>query len=178
MRILLLFSIFILILPCSSFDLSPPNPNPGDKITLTGKASPGEQLTFRTSFSMNLPVNAGQYYYETSVEVPPKPNRLVVNASNVRDINLGIKFSLWITKRIEATRGMASISQSDIPPGKYALKLFGQSQAASVPVDLTAETQVKADDQGDYSISIDTSGIPAGSYRIEGAGDSKIINLV
>ncbi len=176
----LVFLILIfLVSTCSAFDLSPSNPQPGDKITITGTASPGEQLNFRSSFAMDLPVSNGQYEYETSVVIPQTPNKLAVTARNVKDLNLGVKMIIWITKRFEASGGTASISQSDVPPGRYDLKMFGTTAdgASKVTVEVNAETVVKADSSGNYSLVIDTSGIPSGDYKIEGDGDSKVVHI-
>jgi hypothetical protein len=171
--------IFILSSICSAFDLSPANPSPGDKITLTGTAPPSKEVSLRSSFTMNLPVAAGQYEYETSVQIPQKPNRFEVTARNVQDFNAGVKLGIWITKSFPASSGTASISQSDVPPGKYRLKMFGEALPGSttVPVEVVAETKINTDSSGKYTLNIDTSGIPAGDYRIEGAGDAKTIRL-
>jgi len=171
--------IFTLLSSCCAFDLSPANPSPGDKITLTGTASPSEEVSLRSSFTINLPVAAGQYEYETSVEVPQKPNRFEVTARNVQNFNAGVKLGIWITKSFSSSGGTASISQSDVPAGRYNLKMFGKALPGStvVPVEVVAETQIKADSGGKYTMNIDTSGIPAGDYRIEGAGDMKTIRL-
>lgn len=61
MKVALVIDIFILISLGSAFDLSPANPNPGDKVSLTGKVSPGKQVCLRSSFSMDLPVSGGNY---------------------------------------------------------------------------------------------------------------------
>jgi hypothetical protein len=44
-------------------------------------------------------------------------------------------------------------------------------------VTVEAETQVQADSAGKYNLAIDTSGIPAGDYRIAGAGETKVVRL-
>jgi hypothetical protein len=128
---------------------------------------------------MNLPVTAGKYEYETTVEIPEKPNRFSVAARNVEDFNAGVKLGIWITKSFKAEGGTARITQRDVPPGRYNLKMFGTALPGSteIPVTVEALTQVKADSTGEYNLAIDTSGIPAGEYRIAGAGDSKIIRL-
>jgi hypothetical protein len=133
----------------------------------------------RSSFTMNLPVSGGQYEYETSVEIPQEPNRFLVTARNVQDFNAGVKMGIWITKRFQANGGRASISHANVPSGRYNIKLFGEAQPGSsqVPVEVAAETQVKADSNGKYSLDIDTSGIPAGEYRIEVAGETKTIQI-
>jgi hypothetical protein len=175
-EVLALLILAFLLSVCSAFDLSPLNPEVGDKITITGTATPGEQLSFRSSFSMELPVSNGQYKYETRVVIPQTPNKLAVTARYVKDMNLGVKMVIWITKRFEARSGIASISQSDVPPGKYDLKMFGNAAdgASKVDVEVNAETAVLADSSGKYSLVIDTSGMPGGDYRIEGGGDSKV----
>jgi hypothetical protein len=173
----ILFSIFVS--PGLSFDLSPANIKPGEEMVLTGIAKPGSQLSFQSSFTMNLPVTAGKYEYEASVEIPQKPNRFTVAARNVEDFNAGVKFGIWITKSFKASGGTARISQGDVPPGRYNLKIFGTALPGStvVPVTVEAETQVQADSAGKYNLAIDTSGIPAGEYRIAGAGDTKVVRL-
>ncbi|MCX6674382.1 MAG: hypothetical protein NTY37_11465 [Methanothrix sp.] len=175
--IFILTAIFISV--GFAFELSPANPAPGQEVTLTGTAKPGEDLSFQSSFTMNLPVAGGEYVYETTVLVPQKPNRFTVSANNVQDFNAGVKFGIWITKSFQASGGTARISQADVPPGRYNLKMFGKALPGStqVPVNIEAQTQVQADSAGTYKLIIDTSGIPAGDYRIQGAGDAKTIRL-
>lgn len=151
----------------------------GSTVSVTGTASPGAQVSMRSSFTMNLPVNGGQYEYETSVEIPQEPNRFQVTARNVQDFNAGVKMGIWITKRFQSSGGTASISHDNVPSGRYNIKLFGVAQPGSsqVPVEVAAETRVMADGNGKYSLDIDTSGIPAGEYRIEVAGETKTIQV-
>lgn len=151
----------------------------GSMVKVTGTASPGEQVSLRSSFTMDLPVNGGQYEYEANVEVPQEPNRFMVTAKNVQDFNAGVKMGIWITKHFQANGGTASISHADVPPGRYSLKMFGEALPGSVtvPVEVVAETQVKADARGMYSLDFDTSGVPAGEYRIEAAGEVKAIQI-
>jgi hypothetical protein len=168
-----------LISLCNAFEVSQANPSPGEEIILKGTAAPDTEVNLRSSFQMDLPVENGRYEYETSVEIPQKPNRFTVTASNVKDLNAGVKMVIWITKRFEASGGVATISQSDVPPGRYALKMFGEASpgATAVLVKVEADTSVKTDSKGEYSLAIDTSGVPAGDYHIEGNGDSKTIRI-
>ncbi len=173
------FFIFMAISVSLAFDLSPANPTPGQEVILTGTAKPMEELTFQSRFVMNLPVTEGEYEYETTVQVPQKPNRFTISANNVQDFYAGIKFGIWITKNFQVSGGTIRISQSDVPPGRYNLKMFGKALPGStqVPVNIEAQTQVQADNTGKYELIIDTSGIPAGDYYITGAGDAKTIRL-
>jgi hypothetical protein len=171
--------VLALISLASAFEVSPANPSPGEEIVIDGTSAPNEEVRLRSSFQMDLPVSGGKYEYETRVLIPQKPNRFTVTARNVKDLNAGVKMVIWITKRFEASGGVATVSQSDVPPGKYSLKMFGEALPAAtvVPVKVEAETAVKADSEGRYSLAIDTSGIPAGDYNIEGDGDSKTIRI-
>ncbi len=171
--------VYIFVHPGLSFELSPTSIEPGQEVILTGITKPESQLTFQSGFTMNLPVTAGEYEYEATVEIPQKPNRFTVTARNVQDFSAGVKFGIWITKSFSASGGIARISQGDVPPGRYDLKVFGKAMPGSleVPVTVEAETQVQADSAGRYELAIDTSGIPAGDYRIEGAGDTKTIRI-
>lgn len=179
MRLLLLLVIFWIMASGSAFEVSPANPNPGDTITLEGIASPGQEVSLGSSFSLNLPVSAGRYEYATEVTIPQKPNRITVTARDVEDFNAGVKMGIWITKSFPASSGTARISQRDVPPGRYDLKMFGNALPGStdIPVSVEAETEVKADSQGRYALDIDTSGIPAGEYKIEAAGETKTIQI-
>jgi len=179
MRLLLLLVIFWIIASGSAFEVSPAQPNPGDTITLEGTASPGQEVSLGSSFSLNLPVSAGKYEYATEVTIPQKPNRITVTARDVEDFNAGVKMGIWITKSFPASSGTAMISQRNVPPGRYDLKMFGNARPGStnIPVSVEAETEVKADSQGRYALDIDTSGIPAGEYRIEAGGETKTIQI-
>lgn len=174
-----LASLLILISVCSALDISPPNPNPGDTVTITGQAQPNQEVSLRSSFHMDLPIIGGGYNYETAINVPQKPNRFTFTAKNVEDLNVGLRLGMWITKRFEATGGTIRMSQSNIRPGKYTIKLFGQALpgVSRVPIEVQAETTVKADDIGRYSLDIDTSGVPSGEFRIDGLNESKLIWL-
>jgi len=175
---ILLLAVLALALACTeatAFEASVK----GASVTITGKAEPDESMRFAASSHMQLPVEAGQYQYETRISVPQKPNRFTVKVQNVQDLNAGVKMGIWLTKRFEASGGMATLSKADIPPGSYSLKIFGQALAgrSTVPVDMRVETEVEADSNGDYSLTIDTTGIPSGEYSIQGAGQTKTINV-
>jgi hypothetical protein len=179
-KVIAVLIILTLASAACAFEVSSSNPSPGEKVTITGTANPGKEVEFRTSFQMSLPVASGRYEYESSsVEVPQKPNTFAVTATGVKDLNVGVKIGIWISKRFTATNGVASISQSNVPPGRYDLKVFGEALdgGSSINLDVVAGTAVKADSAGKYSLSIDTSGIAAGAYKIEGAGETKIIQI-
>ena len=179
--IAVLVVLFMASTACTcAFEISSIHPSPGETVTINGNASPGQEVKFQTSSQMSLPVNSGRYEYETSsVEIPQKPNRFAVKVGGVKDLNVGVKIGIWITKGFKATNGEASISQSDVPPGRYDLKVFGEALEGqtSVSLNVMGETAVKADSAGKYSLSMDTSGLANGAYKIEGAGETKVIQV-
>jgi hypothetical protein len=179
MRLPSILIIFLLITSAAAFQVSPANPNPGDTLTITGTSSPSQEVTLRSSFSMDLPVSSGQYDYQTTVTIPQKPNRITVTAENVQDFSAGFKFGIWITKSFEPSGGKVRLSQADVPSGQFTLRMFGSSLPGSsaVPVSVQAETRVVADNSGNYKLNIDTSGVPEGEYRIDAAGESKTVYM-
>ena len=173
-------AILSLVSTACAFEVSSSHPGAGETVTLTGTANPGQKVDFQTSFQMDLPVNSGRYeYLANGVDIPQKPNRFEVDATGVKDLNVGVKIGIWISKGFNATNGAASISHSDVPPGRYDLKVFGEAldTGGSVNLKVAAETAVNADAAGKYSLDIDTSGIPSGAYKIEGAGETRIIQV-
>jgi len=180
MKLIAVLTILILASNACAFEISSNHPGPGETVTLTGNANPGQEVNFQTSFQMSLPVKSGRYEYEAnSVDVPQKPNRVAVTAAGVKDLNVGVRIGIWISKGFKATNGAASISQSDVPPGRYDLKVFGEALEGhpSVSLNVMAETAVKADSAGKYSLSMDTSGLANGAYKIESAGETKVIQV-
>jgi hypothetical protein len=176
--LLLILLIFALVPLATAFEVSPQYPNPGDGVTIRGTAAPGEEVRLRSSFEMNLPVVNGKYeYVAKGVEIPQKPNRLLVVATNVNDLKVGVKMGIWVTMPVSASGGVASVSKSDVPPGRYTLKMFGDALpgATTVSVRVDAETTVRADSGGEYQLVMDTSGVPEGEYKIRAAGGEKVV---
>jgi hypothetical protein len=180
MKLIAILTILSLASTACAFEISSSHPGPGETVTLTGTANPGQKVDFQTSFQMDLPVNSGKYeYLATGVDIPQKPNQFAVTATGIKDLNVGVKIGIWISKGFNATNGEATVSHSDVPPGRYDLKVFGEALdgGKSVNLKVAAETAVNADTAGKYSLDIDTSGIPSGAYKIEGAGETKIIQV-
>ncbi|MGB3943465.1 MAG: hypothetical protein WBK88_01580 [Methanothrix sp.] len=180
MRIFSLLLLFALVSPMAAFEVSPMNPNPGDAVTIRGVASPGEEVRLRSSFEMDIPVVNGKYeYVATGVQIPQRPNRLSVAANNVDDLKVGVRMGIWVTMPVRASGGVASVSKSEVPPGRYTLKIFGEALpgATTVSVRVDAETAVRAGSDGSYQMVMDTSGVPEGKYNIRAGGDEKVVMI-
>jgi len=179
--ILAFFISVLSILPSGlGFDVSNMNPSPGDSVVITGTASPNQAIDINSGFSMSMPAQSGKYeYVADGVTIPQKPNSFAVTAKNVKSLNVGVKIGIWLNKEFKTSSGTAYLSSKDIPPGKYALKVFGDAEDSSKPVtlEISAGTTVTADSSGKYKLSIDTTGIPSGEYRIVGDGDTKVVEI-
>ncbi len=172
--------LLMLVAPVAAFDVSPQNPSAGEDVTITGTASPGEDVRIRSSFEMDIPVKDGKYeYVANGVQVPQKPNRLSVVARNVATLTAGVKMGIWITMPVTTRGGVASVSKSDVPPGRYTLKMFGDAMtgASIVSITVDAETTVAADSSGEYELVMDTSGVPEGEYRIRVGSEEKVVSI-
>lgn len=180
MKINIILIIFMLIPVGSAFDISPTNPCPGDNVILTGTANPGEPVRLISSFEMDIPVVNGKYeYVAKNVEIPQKPNKFAFTVGNVKELNLGVKIGMWLSMPVEIVGRTASISRSDVPPGRYSLKMFGEAVegATFVPIRVKVETISHADQNGKYRLCIDTTGIPEGKYKIQCLGKTKMITI-
>ena len=154
-------------------EIAPKNPEPGDEITISGVASPNQEITIASSFKDILQVSAGKYKYDLKdIKIPSKPNRFTVTTKNVKNLRVGVKILIWITKSFPASGGVATLSLGDVPPGNYDVKIFGDAAdgVSEVDLELTAVKKIKA--SGDFSLSIDISGFPAGKYTVTATADT------
>jgi hypothetical protein len=180
LRYLPVLLIMVLASPGAAFDITPQNPGLGDELVITGSASPGDEVRLRSSFEMDLPVENGKFeYVAKDIEVPQKPNRFSVVAKNVDSLSVGVKMGIWVTMPVSVKNGVASVSKSDVPPGRYTLKMFGEAVpgANTVSITVNAETAVQADSTGEYELVLDTSGVTEGEYKIRVDGEEKVIAI-
>ncbi len=184
--ILILVLLFSTLASAAILELEtiPKNPEPGDEITISGVASPNQEITITSSFKDTIQVSAGKYRYDLKdIEIPTKPNSFTVTAKNVKNLRVGVKILLiWITKSIPASGGVATISRGDVPPGNYDIKIFGDAVNGASTVDLhvTASMKTKADSKGNFKAKIGTKGLPPGIYTITAkapGGASKTISV-
>ena len=130
-----------------------------------------------------MQVSAGKYKYDLKdIEIPSKPNRFTVTTKNVKNLRVGVKILIWITKSFPASGGVATLSLGDVPPGNYDIKIFGDAVNGASTVDLhvTASMKTKADSNGNFKAKIGTKGLPPGIYTISAKapdGASKTISV-
>ena len=148
-----------------------------NEVTISGVGL-GE-IRLIVSFTDTIPVFAGRYSYDlVGINVPQRPNNFTITTSEVKNLKVGVKkiqdntTRLWVTQTIAAPEGIATV-QSDLPsPGNYHVKIFGDAAegVSRVDLELTAVKKIKA--SGDFSLSIDISGFPAGKYTVTATADT------
>jgi hypothetical protein len=200
---LALFLIFgsILIIPSASasateLKVTPEVAEPGDTLTISGKASPGEEVWLSSSFEISLPVSDGEYSHKfENIYFPAGKKRFTVTAENVKNIRI----SLWFVPLLppvkypldgpkNAIEGIATISillpvtingdEMDVT-GKRDFQVYGDTLDDATLVNLHTESEIKvtANSNGDFSLEIDTEGIPEGEFVMSAGGIEKTVYI-
>ena len=148
-----------------------------NEVTISGVGL-GE-IRLIVSFTDTIPVFAGRYSYDlVGINIPQRPNNFTITTSEVKNLKVGVKkiqdntTRIWITQTIAAPEGIATV-QSDLPsPGNYHVKIFGDAADGVSEVDLELTAVKKITASGDFSLSIDISGFPAGKYTVTATADT------
>lgn len=148
-----------------------------NEVTISGLGL-GE-IRLIVSFKDTIPVFAGRYSYDLiGINIPQRPNNFTITTSEVKNLKVGLKkiqdntTRLWVTQTIAAPEGIAT-AQSDLPsPGNYHVKIFGDAVEGASEVDLELTAVKKITASGDFSLSIDISGFPAGKYTVTAKADT------
>lgn len=179
--ILVLLSISPVAASVSSWDFSPHNPVSGDTINLKGSASPGDKVDIYVNFEKTVPVSEGKYEYVLeNVKIPEGLSNLFkVEATGAKNLNVRVKMLLWLTKSSDASGNTATVSQPNVPPGTYTIRIDGDAGegVSEVNLKITAFQKIEADSDGNFSYSYNTQSIPPGNFEIEVGGIAKEINI-
>ena len=179
--ILVLLSISPAAASVSKWDFSPQNPVSGDTLSIIGGASPGEKTDLFVNFEKTVPVSGGKFEYVLEdVKIPEGlKNSFKVEASGAKNLNVRVKMVIWITKSSDASGNTATVSQSNVPPGTYTIRIDGDAGegVSEVNLKITAFQEIEADSNGDFSYSYNTKSVPPGNFEIKVGGMSKEINV-
>jgi UDP-N-acetylglucosamine:LPS N-acetylglucosamine transferase len=115
--------------------------------------------------------------------MPSKPNNFTIQASNVKNLNVGVKKDpvegrinftrTWISTRANANEdGTARIDNDMISPGRYQFKIFGDAIDNATQVALEMKVVKKLLINGRFDLALNTSGFPTSNYSI----NAKAIN--
>jgi len=175
--------------------VTPEVAKPGDTITISGMASLGEELWLSSSFEISLPVSAGEYSRKfEGIYFPEGRKRFTVTAEPVKDMRVSLRLLPLVYLKYPldgpktATDGRATISISlpltisgdeiDVT-GKKDVEVYGAARedATGVKLQTKSELQVTANSNGEFSLQIDTGGVPEGEFVISAGGIKKTVYL-
>lgn len=125
----------------------------------------------------------GYSYDLPGIHMPSKPNNFTVQASNAKNLNVGVKKDpveggsnitrTWISTRANANEdGIARIDNDMISPGRYQFKIFGDAIDNATQVALEMKVVKKLLINGRFDLALNTSGFPTSNYSI----NAKAIN--
>ena len=170
---------------------------PGETLSISGKATPNEAVTLKSTFVMSLPVSEGKYSEEfKGIYFPTGEKTFSVRAKHIKDIRTSLG-PIPLLGAVEyptdgprkATNGVATLSIS-LPvsvfgisinvDGEKDVKVYGAAldDASSVILTTNMAIKVPADKNGDFKLDLDTEGIPLGEFSIAAGGKEKTVQIV
>lgn len=186
-RLIFVFYFFLLLLligtgiaDAVTVNIKPENPVKGDVVTIYGTAGPNEEVRVDISFEKTVTVRDNRYIFSVDgVKIPEGKNKFTVMAYGCENLKVSVRlFNLiWVTLGSEASNGVATFSQSNVPAGTYNVVIHGKSNKSSVRLKITATGYIKADEKGRFSYSYDTSSLPPGEFTVSVDGITKIVTL-
>ena len=181
-----------------------------ETLSISGKASPNEEVWVGSSFEISLPISDGRYNEEfKGINFPEGEKKISVRAENIENVQMSIspftatcdgetiKVTLWpiipiplIKRPLKIINGVVTLSFSfpmtisgtkiDIPPGKRDIEISGDAADGATSVNLNVATSIKvtADSNGDFSLCIDTEGVPPGEFLIIAGEIERTVEVV
>jgi hypothetical protein len=176
----------------TELNVNPSNVVQGDTLSISGKATPNEEISLKSSFVISLPVSGGKYSEEfKGIHFPAGKKTFSVRAENIKDIRVSLGPLLFMTFKYplggpqKATNGVATLSISlpfsgiDVA-GKKNVNVYGAALDVTTSVILTIDMSIKvtADKNGDFKLDLDTEGVPLGEFSIATGGKEKTVQIV
>ena len=185
LKFLILLPIFLCLVASpgaaasGNWELIPENPVAGDIMEIRGTGFAGEAVKVVVTFEKEVQVLDGRYEYLLEDIIIPSGfgNSFIVQATGADDLNVRAKMLLWITKTGKAKDGIATVSQTNVPPGTYKIRMDGKASAPNVKLKITASQEVEVDSGGSFSYTYNTKSIPPGIFEVEVGGIAKQVEL-
>ena len=178
---ILILLFFSLTATAGEWNVAPSNPYLGDNLVITGNATPNQELTAEVSFEKNVIASKGKYEYTIpEVKIPTGKNNLfAVRAEQVNNLNVKVKKLVEFTLSKNAIDGIATISQSKVPPLTYEVEMYGDAleEESNVKLRITASQTITADSNGNFRYEYETNTLPEGEFKITIGDISKTITL-
>ena len=117
----------------------------------------------------------GYSYGFEGLYIPGKPNNFTVIARGVENLNIGLMklqgdlHRTWISSQFLANDSAIAKAETDLisPRGSYHVRIFGDAADNASQVDLIMKVEKKLIVDGAFSLGINTTGFPEGSYSIK-----------
>jgi len=167
----------------------------GETLSIYGTASPNEEVWLKSSFAISLPVSDGKYSREfIGIEFPEGEKEFSVTAENVKNIRVSLSpvflqtIEYPLDGALNATEGIATLSISfpaelfgvemDIY-GKKDVTVYGDAADTVTSVNLSVATSIKvtADSNGDFTLDINTGGVPCGEFLVTAGEIKKTVHI-
>jgi hypothetical protein len=168
----------------------------GEQLSISGIASPNEEISLSSSFELTLPVVEGNYSCEfNGLDFPQGNKSFSATVRDIKNIRLeiypvfGIKFEYPLDGPLNATNGIATISLS-FPvtiegttiniAGEKDVLVYGEALdgATSVNLESIMSIAVTADSEGYFELNLSTSGVPVGEYVLSADGLQKTVQVI
>jgi FOG: PKD repeat len=160
----------------------PPEPVCGDTLNIIGVASSEEKVNVSVTFNKTVPVSEdGSFEYTLENVTIPKglDNLFTVDANGAKNLNVRVKMAVWVAKSSNASGDTATVSQSNVPAGTYKIKIDGDAGegVSEVNLKITAFEKIKANSNGIFSYSYNTTAVPPGNFKVKVGDITREITL-
>lgn len=166
----------------TDISISPENPSPGDTVTVTGKASPNEEISATVSFNNMQTVSDGTFKYNIGkVTIPDGSDSFSLRAEGVDDLGISIKL-LGIpisvpANYIQINNNVATFGTGKIKSGTYDITLSGSAPGEQVALSFGAKASITADSEGNFEYVYSTDNMPEGDFNLNVGGQNLQMSL-
>ncbi len=153
--------------------ISPEYPEVGDVVSISVQTDPWEVLGVSISFSKDVAVADGEFDFRLNdVHIPLTPNSFSVTAEPVQILRVAVEISYCITKQAIGSGRVATVSQSNMQPGNYDIRINGipAGGASEVSLTIVGSRPMSTDENGYFTYAYDTSNMPVGTYNVNVGG--------
>ena len=160
--------------------ISPENPAPGDTVTVTGKASPNEEISVSIDFEKSQSVVNGEYEYHIGkITIPDGSESFSLRAEGVEslDITLYAFGQALPSLPVTVNNGVATFGTSKIIYDKPDIGLSGTSSSDEVTLKFNGKGSINADSEGNFQYSYTTENMPEGDFTLNVGGQTQQVYL-
>ncbi|MCD1293875.1 hypothetical protein CUJ83_02535 [Methanocella sp. CWC-04] len=144
----------------------------GEYFTFAGHTTPNSPVSIVCTTTISIPVTGGNYEYSINGLQIPEGSGLSMSISPVTTLTItGKAFGVTQSMDMAVVNNKCGFAVNKVPGGKYDVGVSGKSSADKVSLIVSATMETISDAQGDYSVSMSTSGLPYGIYHVKANGE-------